>query len=88
MSLLGVASSAGIMTNALNSLIAGKVTIGVAGRLNTLSSSLQSFIDGQATIGVAALLETTTFTAQELRNRIGKEGAIGLLIGLCINRKS
>jgi len=84
MSLIGIASKAGVTTDALVHLIGGTVTVGVAGRLNTTSKSLQTFVDGGTSIGLAGHIGCTSATLQELRNAIGPEGAIGFLIGLCI----
>ena len=87
MSLIGIASLAGITSDSLKSLVMGKVSTNVGYRLGIMKSSLQSFIDGQATTSVAGLLGTTTSNAQELRNLIGREGAIGLILRLCMERK-
>ena len=85
MSLIGIASKCGVTSSALQSLIAGKVTVGFVGRLHTTTSSLQTFIDGGTSIGLAARIGCTSSALQELRNCIGQEGAIGLIIGLCVN---
>ena len=69
---------------AAEELLRGHVNLSVAIKLGVLVSSLQDFIDGRANIGVAQLLGTLVSDAQELRNRIGREGAIGLVVGLCI----
>lgn len=87
MSLLGVSSSMGTTQSALNELIStGKVRSSISSKLGTTSSSIENFINGKASAGIASALGTTTSTAQELRNVIGREGAIGLIIGLCTNR--
>jgi hypothetical protein len=82
MSLVGIAGRCGIMTSSLQELIAGHVGIGAAGKLGVLSSSLQTFVDGGTSLGLAGKMGITSSTLQELRNDIGKDGAIGLLIGL------
>jgi hypothetical protein len=81
-SLIGMASHCGVTSNTLIELVRGKVGIGVGARLNCLSSSLQEFVDGGTSIGLASRLGIMSSSLQELRNAIGKEGAIGLLIGL------
>lgn len=86
MSLSGIAVRSGISSATLISLINGIVTPGVANRLGISSASLQSFIDGSATPGIGVLLGVRSSTAQELRDLIGREGAIGVLIGLLIEK--
>jgi len=82
MSLIGVAGKCGVMSSTLEALISGEVRSAVAMRLGTTSSSLQDFVNGGTSIGLAAHLGTTSSNVQLLRNKIGREGAIGLLIGL------
>lgn len=82
MSLIGIASKCDVTSSSLQDLIRGRVSIGVAGQLDCTSSSLQTFVDGGTSIGLAGRLGTTSSSLQELRKLIGKEGAIGLLIGL------
>jgi hypothetical protein len=82
MSLIGVAGKCGVMTTSLEQLMAGSVSIGVGARLGVMTSSLQEFVNGGTSIGLAMLMGTTSANLQILRRSIGKEGAIGLLIGL------
>jgi len=84
MSLLGISAKMGVTTSSLQKLIGGKVPIGIASKLGVTSSSLRTFIDGGTSIGLASKIGCTSSTLQELRDAIGKEGAIRLLIGLCI----
>lgn len=82
MALYGVSAKCGVSNDALHKLIAGVVTPGVAMRLDTTSSSLQTFINGGTSVGLAMRMGTTSANVAELRMKIGREGAIGLLIGL------
>lgn len=86
MSLIGIAGKCGIMSSSLQDLINGKVGISVAGKIGVLSSSLQEFVDGGTSIGLAGKIGITSSSLQELRNLIGKEGAIGLIIGMMQNK--
>ena len=87
MSLTGIAARAGVTTSNLQQLIAhGSATAGFAGRLGVTTSNVNDFINGSASAGIANALGTTTSSAQELRNLIGREGAIGLVIGLACGR--
>jgi hypothetical protein len=84
MSLSSVATAMGVPLHALEELLAGRSSAAISARLRTGSELVQDFIDGQANEGVAAAMTVPTAFAQELRDRIGKDGAVGLLIGLCI----
>ena len=87
MSLTGIASTAGTTTSAIEQLISeGKGNAGLASTIGTTTSGITDFIDGKASAGIASALGTTTSGAQELRNLIGRAGAIGLIIGLACGR--
>ena len=83
MSLIGVAGRAGTTSSYLEKLIAtGEGSPSLAGRLGTTTRNITEFVNGAASPGIARLLGTTTSNAQLLRDLIGREGAIGLVIGL------
>lgn len=83
MSFVGIAGKAGTVSSNITKLIeAGEGSAGLASRIGTTTSTITEFINGRASPGIAAALGTTTSNAQELRNAIGREGAIGLIIGL------
>ena len=88
MSLMDIALSMGVMQSQLEDLLAGKVSIGVASRLGVMQFDVQRFIDGYVSLGMASTLGTDQSSAQELRNAIGEDGAIGFVIGLCIGRNA
>ena len=63
------------------------MTSGIANRLGISSATLQNyFVDGESTPGIGYLFGVSTSTIQELRNLIGREGAIGLLIGMLLEK--
>jgi hypothetical protein len=83
MSLIGIASQAGTTSSNIEKLInTGQGSAGLAGQIGTTSSNITNFVKGRASAGIASALGTTTSSAQELRDMIGREGAIGLIIGL------
>lgn len=87
MSLIGIAARAGTISSNIQKLIdQGEGTPGLAARIGTTSASLTAFINGKASPGIASALGTTTSSAQQLRDQIGREGAIGLVIGLACGR--
>jgi hypothetical protein len=86
MSLIGPASKCSLTTSSLTALCHGTVGASVAQKLGLTSSSLQQFINGGTSIGLAAVMGITSASLQELRNTIGKQGAIGLIIGLIYDR--
>jgi hypothetical protein len=83
MSLIGIAGCAGTTTSNLQKLIAtGVGSASLAVRLGTTTRNITGFVNGVASPSIAKLLGTTTPDAQALRNLIGREGVIGLIIGL------
>jgi hypothetical protein len=83
MSFVGIAGKAGTVSSNITKLIqVGEGSAGLASRIGTTTSIITDFINGRASPRIAAALGTTTSNAQELRNAIGREGAIGLIIGL------
>lgn len=84
MLLVGTARQMGVTVAGLGDLIAGSAGVGVARRLGTTTRALQDFIDGDRSIGLAVRIGVTAQGLEELRSRIGQQGAIGLLIGLCL----
>jgi hypothetical protein len=86
MSLFAVASEMGVTCADLEALLQGKVTITVAFRLNTTTHDAELFIHGAASIGLAATVGCTASDLQQLRDRLGREGAIGFLVGLGLDR--
>jgi hypothetical protein len=62
--------------------LAGKVPNDAAGNLNTSTAVLQDFIDGRAPVGLTSLLGGPPEDLQRLRDQIGRDGAIGVVIGL------
>lgn len=83
MSYVGIAAKAGTISSNIEKLISrGEGSPGLAGRIGTTSSNITAFVNGRASPGIAVALGTTMSNAQVLRDAIGKEGAIGLIIGL------
>jgi hypothetical protein len=83
MSFAGIAASAGTTVSGIDQLIRhGSGSPGLAATIGTTPGALTSFVNGQAAADIAQALGTTAGAAQELRNMLGREGAIGLIIGL------
>lgn len=83
MSYIGIAVRAGTTSQRIEELISqGSGSPGIASRIGTTSARITEFIDGNASIGIARALGTTTQNAQLLRDAIGRDGAIGLILGL------
>lgn len=79
----GIASQAGTTSANIEKLIrTGEATPGLASTIETTSANLTAFVNGKASPGIASAMGTTTANAQILRDEIGREGAIGLIIGL------
>ena len=87
MSYIGIAAKDGTISSSIEQLISrGEGSPGLAGRIGTTSSGITEFVRGRASPGIAAALGTTTSNAQALRDAIGREGAIGVIIGLACGR--
>ena len=83
MSFAGIAASAGTTISGIEELLRhGSGSPGLAATIGATPASITSFINGQVSADIAAALGATPGAAQELRHRIGREGAIGLVIGL------
>jgi hypothetical protein len=84
----GIASRLGIATASLEQLLSGRVANDVASRLRTSTEALQQFIDGRETApGLAWTIGGNVDLMRQLRDRIGRDGAIGLIIGLLEKRE-
>ena len=88
MSLTTIADAMGVPLHALEELLDGHSTEAIAARLRTGSALVQEFIDGKASSGVAAAVGAPPTFVQDLRERMSRDGAIGLLVGLCLTRRS
>jgi hypothetical protein len=83
MSLAGIASQAGTSSTNIERLIqTGQGSPGLAAQIGTTASNITDFVVGRASPGIAKALGTTASNAQALRDMVGREGAIGLIIGL------
>ena len=87
MSLTTIAAAMGVPLHALDELLDGRATDALAARLRTGSELVEEFIDGRASGGVAAAIGAPPTFVQDLRERLGHDGAVGLLVGLCLARK-
>jgi len=81
-----VATRMGVTSAAVQELISGRVPLAVSSRLKVTTASLQKFVDGGTSVGLGRVMGCAPSNLQELRNAIGRKGAIGLLIGLCSRR--
>ncbi len=86
MSLLGVAASMGVSEPDLEKLLRGYVTSRVASRVGTTQDSVRDFIAGHVGERMALALGATTSAAQDLRDAMDRQGAIGVIIGVCIGK--
>ena len=83
MSLIGIADKAGTTSSNIVKLInTGQGSPMLASRIGTTSQGITDFVNGRVPISIAQALGTTTRNAQIVREAIGREGAIGLIIGL------
>lgn len=88
MSQLSIAIKTGLLTHNLNNLFNGVADIGTSSRLGVITSVLQEFLNGRANVSMASKLGLLTSDLQILLNSIGKQGAIGLVLGLLMKSNS
>jgi hypothetical protein len=83
MSYVGIAKKAGTTSTNIEKLIRiGEGSPSLSNRIGTTSTNITAFINGKSSPGIAKALGTTTTNVQQLRDEIGREGAIGVIIGL------
>ena len=80
-SLFDVASSMGVEQSDLEKLLAGQASVGIARKLGVIRMDLQRFIAGDVSMSMALALGMLKPQAQELRDQLGPEGAIGIIVG-------
>lgn len=78
-----IASSIGLAQSELEKLLAGRAGVGLARKLGVIRMDLQRFISGEVSLSMAYALGMPQPQAQALRDHVEREGAIGILIGIC-----
>lgn len=84
MKMPNIASTIGITSYSLERLLAGEITYGVSSRLGGSVSSLQDFLNGNIKGEISSSIGVPPSALQEIRNALGKEGAIGLIVGMIV----
>ena len=82
-SLYVVASSMGVAQSELEKLLAGRASVGIAKKLGVSRMDLQRFIGGEVSMSMAYALGMLQPQAQDLRDYVEREGAIGIIVGIC-----
>ena len=78
-----IASSIGLAQSELEKLLAGRAGVGIAKKLGVTRMDLQRFISGEVSLSMAYALGLPKPQAQALRDHVEREGAVGILIGIC-----
>jgi spermidine/putrescine-binding protein len=73
----------GVVQSELEKLLAGQAGVGVAKKLGVSRMDLQRFISGEVSMSMAYALRMLQPQAQELRDRVEREGAVGVIVGVC-----
>jgi hypothetical protein len=81
--LFGVASSMGVVQSELEKLLVGQAGVGIAKKLGVSRMDLQRFIAGEVSMSMAYAIGMPQPQAQELRDRMEREGAVGVIVGIC-----
>lgn len=84
MSLYGAASSTGVPENELEQLLKGQASSIIAKKVGVSRMDLQRFIAGDVSIALAiGMLKSQ---AQELQDRVERDVAVEIIIGICAKR--
>ena len=67
----------------LEKLLSGQAGVGLANKLGVRRINLQRFVSGEVSLSMASALGMPQAQAQTLRDHVGREGAMGILIGVC-----
>ena len=86
MSFENLALKCGVESSDLQDLIYGHVRDGIGKKLDIPSSSIQTFLDGGSSTELSSKIGISSSDLQFLRYQNGKEGAVGLLIGLMVKK--
>jgi hypothetical protein len=78
-----IASSMGLSQSELEKLLAGRAGVGLAKKLGVTRMDLQRFISGEVSLSMAYALGMPQPQAQALRDHVEREGAVGILVGIC-----
>ena len=73
----------GVVQSELEKLLAGQAGVGIAKKLGVSRMDLQRFIAGEVSTSMAYALRMLHPQAQELRYRVEREGAVGVVVGMC-----
>ena len=80
-----IANRAGVYLGDLDSLLRGKAPANVANRLGVSIADVEDFIRGSASAAMTRCLGLNVISAaDELARAVGREGAIGVLMGRLI----
>jgi hypothetical protein len=72
----------GVAQFELEKLLAGQTSVGIAKKLGVSRMDVQRFIGGEASMSMAYALGMLQPQAQDLRDRVEREGAIGMIVGI------
>jgi len=78
-----IATCVGLIPMDLDELVKGKATAGLAMKLDVTQTDIEDFIKGSASYGMTKRLGLgSASAATELARVCGREGAIGIVMGL------
>lgn len=85
MSFENLALKCGVESSDFQDLVYGNVNESIGKKLDVPFNSIQIFLDGGTSTDLASKIGISSSDLQFLRYQNGRDGAIGLLIGLLIN---
>ena len=85
MSLMEIALRTGVTVEDVESLVRGNASAGIANRLGVPLLGLDEFLKhGYASAALAHRMGTSMAGAEELAREVGREGAVGIVLGLLL----
>ena len=82
---MDIARKIGLSVESYGQLLNGEVPESVARRFGSTREGLQEFVDGGTSFRLAQYFGCSENEFRDLRRAIGREGVVGLLIGLCLS---
>ena len=89
MKAVSIASRLGISDETFDNFLQGTVPSSIAERVFCANAdAIQKFVDGEPSLVLADFAKVGEDALRDLRDSLGREGAIGLLIGLALPREA
>lgn len=76
-----------VIVSNVKKIIQGEISMEVASRLGVTPNSVTDFINGKVNPSMGMAFGMPSSKLQEIRNCIGREGAIGMVLGMALAKR-